>query len=175
METPTGTEVIFYNGDIEANQRNAILMSFVQQIMDMVYLTEVREKEGGTYGVGVQGSIDHLPRGKFSLAIQFNMSPERREELTAIVIRELEKVAKEGPLEEHVEKVRSYMLKSFEEQVKFNAAWSNWLMQYYFYGKDYYSDNIEILKSITKEEIRDFLAGLLKQGNFIEVSMVPEQ
>ena len=175
METPTGTEVIFYSGEIEANQRNAILMSFVQQIMDIVYITEVREKEGGTYGVGIQGSIDQLPRGKFNLSIQFNMSPERREELTAIVIRELEKVAKEGPLEEHVEKVRSYMLKSFDEQLKINAAWSNWLMQYYFYGKDYYSENVDILKSITKEEIRDFLAGLLKQGNFIEVSMVPEQ
>ena len=103
------------------------------------------------------------------------MAPERREELTKIVIGELEKVAKEGPVEEHVEKVRSYMLKSFDEQVKVNGAWSNWLMQYYFNGKDYYSDNIELVKSITKEDIRVFLAGLLKQGNFIEVSMVPEK
>lgn len=175
METPTGTEVIFYSGDCEATLRNAILMSFVQQIMDIVYTTEVREKEGGTYGVGIQGSIDPLPKGEFSIAIQFNMAPERREELTKIVIGELEKVAKEGPVEEHVEKVRSYMLKSFDEQVKVNGAWSNWLMQYYFYGKDYYSDNIELVKSITKEDIRVFLAGLLKQGNFIEVSMVPEK
>lgn len=175
METPTGTEVIFYSGDCEATLRNAILMSFVQQIMDIVYTTEVREKEGGTYGVGIQGSIDPLPKGEFSIAIQFNMAPERREELTKIVIGELEKVAKEGPVEEHVEKVRSYMLKSFDEQVKVNGAWSNWLMQYYFNGKDYYSDNIELVKSITKEDIRVFLAGLLKQGNFIEVSMVPEK
>lgn len=175
METPTGTEVIFYSGDCEATLRNAILMSFVQQIMDIVYTTEVREKEGGTYGVGIQGSIDPLPKGEFSIAIQFNMAPERREELTKIVIGELEKVAKEGPVEEHVEKVRSYMLKTFDEQVKVNGAWSNWLMQYYFYGKDYYSDNIELVKSITKEDIRVFLAGLLKQGNFIEVSMVPEK
>ncbi len=175
METPTGTEVIFYSGDCEATLRNAILMSFVQQIMDIVYTTEVREKEGGTYGVGIQGSIDPLPKGEFSIAIQFNMAPERREELTKIVIGELEKVAKEGPVEEHVEKVRSYMLKTFDEQVKVNGAWSNWLMQYYFNGKDYYSDNIEVVKSITKEDIRAFLAGLLAQGNFIEVSMVPEK
>lgn len=175
METPTGTEVIFYSGECEATLRNAVLMSFVQQIMDLVYTAEVREKEGGTYGVGIQGSIDPLPKGEFSIVIQFNMAPERREELTKIVINELEKVANEGPLDEHVEKVRSYMLKTFDEQVKFNAAWSNWLMQYYFYGKDYYTDNIEFVKSITKEDIRLFLSQLLKQGNFIEVSMVPEK
>ncbi len=175
METPTGTEVIIYTGDMEANLRNGILMSYLSQVMTLVYTTEVREKEGGTYGVSVNGKIDRLPKGEFMFNIEFNMAPERREELTKIIIDELEKVAKNGPADEHVEKVRSYMLKTFDEQLKENGAWLSWLTTYYFYGADYYTDYKEIVNSITKEDIRKFLQKMLEQGNFIEVSMVPEK
>lgn len=175
METPTGTEILVYSGEIEVNLRNSILMSFLEQIMTMVYTEEVREKEGGTYGVGVQGSIDRLPKGDFSLIVQFTMDPERREELTNIIQKELEKVAKEAPSEEHLEKVRSYMLKIFDEQVKENSSWSNWLHLYYFYGVDYYTDYKNIINSITKEDIQAFITYILAQGNIIEVSMVPEK
>lgn len=175
METPTGTEVIIYSGDIEANLRNSVLMNFLQQVMTIVYTAEVREKEGGTYGVGVRGDIDRLPKGEFIFNIEFNMAPERREELTNIIIAELEKVAKEGPSAEYVEKVRSYMLKTFEEEKHENTAWSNWLLDYYFYGKDDYTEYQEIVKSITPDDIRRFLDYIIKQGNFIEVSMVPEK
>lgn len=175
METPTGTELIIYSGDIEPTLRNGILMNFLSQIMTIVYTTEVREKEGGTYGVGVNGRVEYLPKGEFTLNIEFSMAPERREELTAIIIRELERVAKEGPEAEQVDKIRSYMLKTFDEQVKENSAWLGWLTTYYFYGSDYYTEYKNIVSSITKEDIRKFLEYILAQGNMIEVSMIPEK
>ena len=175
METPTGTEVLLYTGDIEPSLRNKVLMSYLSQIMDLVYTSEVREKEGGTYGVGVDGTIEQLPKGEYQLTIQFSMAPERREELTNIIIGELEKVAKEGPLDEHLEKVRSYMLKSFDEATKKNGPWSGWLFQYYFYGNDNYTKQKEVISSVTKEDIQKFASKILKDGNLIEVSMVPEK
>ncbi len=174
METPTGTEVIIYSGDMEANLQNSIKMSFLQQIMTLVYTEEVREKEGGTYGVGVKGEIEQLPKGTFDFAIQFNMAPERREELTKIIIAEFEKVATQGPAQEHIEKVRSYTLKIFEEQKKENAAWMDWLLSFYFFEQDRYTRFEEMVKAVTAEDIKQFAAYILEQGNFIEVSMVPE-
>lgn len=175
METPTGIEVIFYSGDIEANLQNTIKMDFLQQIMTLVYTEEVREKEGGTYGVGVKGEIEHLPEGEFTFTIQFNMAPERREELTQIIVNELEKVAKQGPRQEHIEKARSYILKTFEENEKDNDAWMDWLLTYHFHNKDFYTDFKNIASTITQDDICKFAAYILEQGNFIEVSMVPEK
>lgn len=173
METPTGTEVIIYSGDMEGTPRNGLLMSYLDQILNMVYTEEIREKESGTYGVGVSGSVNKYPKGEFKLSISFTMAPERREELVAIVERELQKVAKEGPKEEHIEKVRSFMLKSFDESQKENSSWSYWLYRYYFDNEDVHTGYIELVNSITKEEIRLFLVSLLEQGNMIEVSMTP--
>ena len=173
MENPTGTEVIYYSGDIESTQKSRITMSFLSQILQIVYTEEVREKEGGTYGVGVSGSISRSPNEEYSLTINFNMAPERREELAAIIVREIEKMAVEGPADEHIEKVRSYMLKTFEENQRKNSAWMNWLYSYYFDNEDSYSNFETIVNGVTKEDIRKMVEYILSAGNFIEVSMVP--
>ena len=175
MENPTGTEVIYYSGDIESTQKSRITMSFLSQILQIVYTEEVREKEGGTYGVGVSGSISRSPNEEYSLTINFNMAPERREELAAIIVREIEKMAVEGPADEHIEKVRSYMLKTFEENQRKNSAWMNWMYSYYFDNEDSYSNFETIVNGVTKEDIRKMVEYILSAGNFIEVSMVPAE
>ena len=175
MENPAGTEVIIYTGKIEPTLKNRLTMSFLDQILDIVYTEEVREKEGGTYGVGVSGSISRKPESEFTLTINFGMAPERRSELATIITREFEKMASNGPLEEHIEKVRSYMLKSFEENQKKNSAWMNWLYNFYFEGEDSHDGYAELIKSITAEDIRKLAEYIVAQGNFIEVSMVPAE
>ncbi|MBO7301808.1 MAG: insulinase family protein [Bacteroidaceae bacterium] len=175
MEQPSGTEMIYYSGEIEETQKNVLTMSFLSQILRMVYTEEVREKEGGTYGVGVNGGMSGKPENNYTLTISFNMSPDRREELAAIIVREFEKMATEGPAEEQVEKTRSYMLKTFEENKKKNAAWLKWLQAYYLDGKNNYDSYEELVKSITAEDIRLLAKYILEQGNFIEVSMVPAE
>ena len=175
METPTGTENIIYTGKIDPTYKNRITMSFLNQVLNIVYTEEVREKEGGTYGVGVRGSITKLPEGEYSLMVNFKMAPERREELAAIIVREFEKLAAQGPVAEHVEKVRSYMLKSFEESQKKNGAWMNWLSNYYFEGEDTYTGYEELIKGITADDISALAKYILDQGHFIEVSMTPAE
>ncbi len=175
MENPTGTEIIYYSGEIDPNLKNRITMTFLSQILQIVYTEEVREKEGGTYGVGVSGGVVRRPEGEFSLTVNFNMAPERREELAAIIVREFEKMAKEGPAEEHVEKVRSYILKNFEESQRKNSAWLNWLYNFYFEGEDSHDTYEGIVNAITKEDVRKMAEYILSLGNFIEVSMVPAE
>ena len=175
MENPTGTENIIYTGKIEPSYRNRVVMSFLNQVLNIVYTEEVREKEGGTYGVGVRGSISKLPEGEYELMVNFKMAPERREELAAIIVREFEKLAANGPVTEHVEKVRSYMLKSFEESQKKNGAWMSWLVGNYFENEDTYTGYEELVKGITNEDIRLLAKYILDQGNFIEVSMTPAE
>lgn len=175
MEVPTGTEVLVYSGSIEGTQRNAVLMSILSQILNMVYLEEVREKEGGTYGVQVSGYVKKLPKAEYSMTVQFTMAPERREELTKIITDELEKMRQNGPKEEHLERVRSYMLKSYNEAQEKNSSWMTWLHQLHFNGDDVRTGYSDLIGGITREDIRLFLDTILKQGNMIEVSMTPEE
>ena len=174
MENPTGTEIIYYSGEIEPTLKNRLTMSFLSQILQIVYTEEVREKEGGAYGVGVSGSVVRNP-GEFSLTVNFNMAPERREELANIIVREFKKMSEEGPASEHVEKVRSYILKNFEESQRKNSAWMNWLHNFYIDGEDNHDTFESVVNSITKEDVRELAEYIISLGNFIEVSMVPAE
>ena len=52
MEIPKVTVANLYTGQMEYNLENIITATALKQVMDLVYYEKVREKEGGTYGVG---------------------------------------------------------------------------------------------------------------------------
>ena len=172
METPSATVYLVYSGKIKHNLKNSLMMSLTKQILDIIYTEEIREKEGGTYGVGTSGSITRIPKESFRLLVMFQTAPELREKLTGMAINLLEKYAEEGPRQKDLDKVREYMLKKYTENQKENSYWANQLHNHIALGYDGYKDYEKTLNSITTDDLKKFAKSLLKQGNEIEVSMV---
>ena len=172
METPVATVLLTYSGTAKHNLKNNLLMSITSQILDIVYTEEIREKEGGTYGVSSYGEISNVPNDKARLEIYFQTDPEKREYLTQMAIDLLAKYAEEGPSQENLDKVREYMQKKYVESQKENDYWSNLMINYLLDGYDGHKDYLAVLGSITTEDLKEFAKNLLKQGNVIEVSMV---
>ena len=154
------------------NLKNALMMSVTDQILDIIYTEEIREKEGGTYGVGTSGSITRIPKESFRLLVMFQTAPELREKLTGMAVDLLNKFAEEGPRQKDLDKVREYMLKKYAENQKENSYWANMLHNEIALGYDGYTDYEKTLNSITTEDLKKFMKSMLKQGNAIEVSMV---
>ena len=172
MATPLATVYLVYSGDMKHNLKNALMMSVTDQILDIIYTEEIREKEGGTYGVGTSGSITRIPKESFRLLVMFQTAPELREKLTGMAVDLLNKFAEEGPRQKDLDKVREYMLKKYAENQKENSYWANMLHNEIALGYDGYTDYEKTLNSITTEDLKKFMKSMLKQGNAIEVSMV---
>ena len=176
QETPMATIMFFYSGTCKYDLRNNILLSFLDQALDMVYTAEIREKEGGTYGVSCNGSLGKYPKEELVLQIVFQTDPAKKDKLSAIVVEQLNKMAKEGPSAEHMQKIKEYMLKKYKDAQKENGYWLNNLDEYFYTGIDNTKDYEKIVNSITAKEVQDFLAKLLKQNNEIQVVMtMPEE
>lgn len=176
QETPMATIFFYYTGDCKYDLRNNILLSILDQALDMVYTEEIREKEGGTYGVNCKGSLQHYPKDQLSLQIFFQTDPGKIEHLSKIVIEQLEKMAAEGPSAEHLQKIKEYMLKQYKDAQKENSYWLGNLDEYFFSGLDFTKDYESIVNGITTNDVRELLNNLLKQKNRIQVVMtVPEE
>lgn len=176
QQTPTATIVFMYSGKTPFTVKNNILLSFMTQILDMVYTEEVREKEGGTYGVNCFGNLQKYPKEQMLMQIVFQTDPEKKDKLAGIVVDELKKFAEEGPSEEHMKKVKEYMLKKYADNQKENNYWLNNLNDYFYNGMDMTKDYTDIVNSITAKDVQKFAADFLKQGNEIEVTMtVPKK
>ncbi|KXT48859.1 M16 family metallopeptidase [Bacteroides intestinalis] len=171
QQTPTATIVFLYSGKAPYTLKNDILLSFATQVLDMVYTEEVREKEGGTYGVNCFGDLQKYPREQLLLQIVFQTDPAKKDKLAGIVVDELKKLAAEGPSDVHLQKVKEYMLKKYADNQKENGYWMNNLNDYFYYGMDMTEGYTDIVNSITAKDIQKFVSDLLKQGNEIEVTM----
>ena len=176
QQTPMATVFMLYSGKCKYDLKDNLLMSFLTQALDMVYTEEVREKEGGTYGVSSYGQLSKHPNEKFMLQIVYQTDPAKKDHLNGIIDAQMKKMASEGPTEEHLQKIKEYMLKKYKDNQKENGYWLNNLDEYFYTGVDYTQSYEEAVNSITVKDVQKFAADLVNQGNKITVVMtVPEK
>ena len=174
METPKATVISVISGHCDFTPKNNLLMAMLSQIMNMVYIETIREKEGASYGVSAMGQMNCYPKPEANFQIYFDTDPAKREKMEQIVMSELQKVAQEGPNPEHLAKVKEYMLKQYTESIKENGYWLNQLLEYYFSNIDMNTNYEKLVNETTAEDVKNFAKALLDQGNIIEVTMTAE-
>ena len=171
LETPKATTAIYYSGDMPYTLDNLILLSALKQLFDMEFTDKIREKLGGTYGVGVGSEARKLPTEGFTLQFRYDCAPDRRTELTEAMNKVTERMRTEGPDATMLRKVKEYMLKQHADNLKENSYTLSATQRRVVFGIDITKDYAGKVEALTAESIRAFADGLFKQGNRIEVSM----
>ena len=169
MQTPMATTIMVYSGKESYNLRNNVLMDFLTQALDMVFTDEVREKEGGTYGVNSYGSLNKYPHEEAMMQIVYQTDPTKKEKLNTLIDELVKKMAAEGPTAEQMQKVRDYMVKQYNDNQKENSYWISSLDEYYYTGIDFNADYLNIVNSVTAADVKAFATDLIQQGNKVTV------
>ena len=175
MQNPKASVFNSITGKTDRVMKNWVMMSMLDQILDIVYTEKVREDEGGTYGVGTGGGIMRYPDGQTVLQISFDTDPAKMEHLNKIILQELNNIATNGPRAEDFSKVKEYMNKSYTENQRENGYWLGILDSKYFYGEDTHTEHLKTVNSITPKDIQNFTKQLLDQGNVATVVMMPKE
>ena len=175
MQQPKVTVCRIYTGEIEYNLENSVTMNFLQDILRTRYTASIREEKGGTYSVGVGGSVAALYNPTYELVVQFDTNEAMADELSEIVVAELKQIAANGPKSEDLEKVREYMVKEWNNRLVQNGAWMNYIYQFYTYGEavNRVANYENIVKSMTAEKVAALAAKVLADGNMTYVVMRP--
>lgn len=175
QEIAKATVLTLYSGNCKYNLRNDVMMSMLEQVLNLVYTEKVREQEGGTYGVHVGGEISKFPKEEFQLQVFFQTDPAKKDKLTKIIFNEANALAKDGPSEENLTKVKEYILKAYKEKVKENSFWLNNINEYVYTGIDMTANYETAVNSITSADLKAFAQSLFSQKNRIEVTMTAPQ
>ena len=174
METKTASNRIQYTSyDMPYTLANDLNMEMIGRILSTRYLESIREREGGSYGVGCSGTMDIIPVPCARLIMQFDTDPEKQEKLMGIIHEEVNTIVANGPLEKDLQKEKESMLKDFEEDLEKNNYWDTVLYMYYMYGIDYITDYKAAVEAITAETVQETLKKLVAAGNVFEVVMLP--
>jgi zinc protease len=121
MKEPKATVYVYFHGEIPCTPENVEYLNAVRYILNMRYVTSIREKEGGTYGVGVSGSLTSRPVNNYRFMMSFTCDPQRVDYLKKLLLDELTNMKNNGVTEDEVKKARENFLKSQPENLKNNA------------------------------------------------------
>mgnify|MGYP002515559681 CR=1 FL=1 len=174
MKNPKTT--IYYStyGPLKYSLKNRLMMSVLEDVMDIVYTNTIREEEGGTYGVGTAASLS-LYEGDWVFTYSFDTSAEKQARLKKRALDELEKVIREGAPADAFAKVKENLLKSYETDQRSNDYWMRMLVNYGL-GIDMHTGYEKALRNLTLSDFNKFLRKNLKPDvNTIEVEMLGKE
>ena len=175
METTTASNRIQYTSyEIPYNLTNDLNMEMIGRILSTRYLESIREREGGSYGVGTYGYVSGLPAPEAGLIMQFDTDPKKQTRLMEIIHEEVQTIIDNGPLAKDLQKEKESMLKDYQENLEKNGYWRNAIYMYYLYGTNEIRDYKAAVEGITAETVQQTLKKLVSAGNMYEVVMFPE-
>ena len=143
-------------------------------IMNMRYITSLREEDGGTYSPRVSGQVSSLPNERNYFTVSIETSKEKAPVLIEKIYAGIEKLAAEGPTDEEMGKTIEMMKKNIPESKKNPSYWSNLLENYYLYGYDIELTEEKIDKFVTKENVQNAAKAIISAGNRLTVVENPE-
>jgi len=175
METTTASNRVQYTSyDMPYTLANDVNMDIIGRILSTRYLESIREREGGSYGVGTYGFVVALPRQRAGLIMQFDTDPKKQPRLMEIIYEEVQTIIDNGPRASDLQKEKESMLKDFQEELEKNTYWRSALYLYYMYGINEVLEYKDAVNAISAGSVQETLKKLVSAGNVFEVVMFPE-
>ncbi len=173
MKVNKASNFVLYHVPMPFNMQNRTVMTAIGNILTIRYTESIREKEGGSYGVGVRGSLNNTPINEATLLMQFDCDPVKQAKLISIIYSEIDEILTKGPRVDDVQKVKENMLKKYSEDVAENGFWQSAIERYYKDKLNLVDDYKPSVEALTPELIQSTLKSIVSTGNVLEVVMAP--
>lgn len=169
------TVIMNFNSKMAYTPELNILMNVLCEVLTLRYTDEIREKEGGTYGVRVSANLSKFPKEQKAFQIMFETDPGKAQHLKSIAYRELEKVAANGPTAQEMDKTIKSMQKNREQSKQSNNYWMQSLNTYYTYGYNpAAAENFEnIVSRLTIPQVQQFAKTFLEKADVVDLIFNP--
>ncbi len=180
METPQSICYTFYNAPCDYNLRNVICASIVGDIVKSRLMADLREARGWTYGIKSHGGISAGMNGddpaSLLMPIYIRVSAENAQATFDIVANTVDSLAARDAIStEELARVTSQMTAAYQDYLTDNTYWLTVLRMYDKFGQDMTSGYVDIVNSITPNDISDFVARYLLNANRIQLEMAPAE
>jgi zinc protease len=168
--------LMYFNGPFEWNDTDPDLFSIMMQTMNIKLREQMREEQGGVYGVSFQENLAKFPRREYTILANWGCSPETVETLTQTVFAEMERIKVEGPTETDLAKIKETMVKDYEKNIRQNGFWMGALQNLYVNGDpirnlDQYK---AIIEAVTVDDIRAIAQKYLDPARYVRGVLMPK-
>lgn len=170
---PKSNVTIMFYGDANYDEKEALAMQALGEVLTIKLIEELRENESGVYGASARGSMSKVPYGSYSFNIGFPCGPENVDSLTESALRELQKIIDNGPEEKDLAKFKEGELLDYKEGIKTNRFWLNALQRAYVQNSN--PENVlkfeERINALTVKDIQEVAKKYTSKDKVIGILM----
>jgi zinc protease len=176
-QEPKAQTLLTFYADTNLDELEMHRLRAATDILERHLRDQLREDLGGTYSVGVDYSNTLPQPGYGTTSVQFGSAPERVDSLVATVMTELEKMRREGPSEDDVQKVKETEKEGLETSFKQNGFWLGALETAQMLGWDPVSiiHRTERTDSLTRENIHAAFVKYFPADRYTQLTLLPEK
>jgi len=176
LEVKKNTVNVIYDAKMEYTPEQNMLLIVFRDILNLRFDAEIREKEGGTYGVRVSTRSSKFPKAEESLTMMFDTDPEKAQHLKSVLYGEIDKIAANGPTAEDLDKAVKNLQKNREQSKLHNSYWLQGLTGFYTYNINTTApENFEtILEKMTIPQVQKFVKTFTSKADVVDVVFKPK-
>jgi zinc protease len=176
IEPKAQTQLLF-NGPCKYSYATRYALSALRELLDIRLREVVREDKSGSYGVSASGACNRVPYEHYDVSVEFGSAPERVDELVAAVFSVIDELKVGTVSDSNLAKIREMQLRSHETGLEQNGSWLSAMMDADEDGRDQrdYLRYPDLVKGLTREEIRDAARAYLRKEQYARFTLLPEE
>jgi zinc protease len=174
---PKSQTAIIFSGPFEYDETHRVAIRAMAHILQSRLLQTIREELGGTYSISASQSYQRHPNPEYSITIRFGSDPQRVDDLTQRVLKEIEAFKASGPTEKQLTDEKEALLRDFETNSKQNGYLVGQILGKYQYGEDVATvwSMPDAYARLDAKAIQDAAKAYLNIGTRVQVTLVPEK
>ncbi len=114
----------------------AMKVQALAEVLNIKVIEDLREKMGGIYAGGFNGSVAKEPFERYSMVLQLPCGPENVEKLLSAADYEIDSLKTQGPDMKDLDKVKNQWKEKHTVSVKENGYWLGQMESVIFWGRD---------------------------------------
>lgn len=166
----------FYAGEVPYSEDLELKAQAMSEVLNIRIIEELREKIQGIYGGGTFASIEKIPYGSYQFVLQLPCGPEKVDTLMQAVRKEFASIAKNGPQQSYLDKVKKQWIEQYKTSIKENGPWLDQLIALKAQGgnADRFINYEKYVNALTTKDVQNAAKLILDGKNQFFAVLMPE-
>ncbi len=174
---PQSSVAILMDEKYEWNTKNDLEMVMLMKVLGIRLRENMREDQGGVYGVRATQSTEKYPKEEVSVMISWGCDPQKADTLTQTVFDEMAALQTNGPSAVNLNKAKETLLRDYETNAEQNNYWLRKIKGSLYYQSDLLTieEINNIIHEISAEDIQRAANKYFNNDHYLKVVLLPEE
>ena len=174
---PKVTTQISFFADPPQDSNELTRLTAATEVLDIALRDILREELGETYGVTVDFNQEMFQRGGGHTLVQFTAAPQNLQKMTERVLQEVQRLQKDGPSEDLVNRAKESARREHEEGMKQNGYWLSRMQGAKMLGLDpvtHFLEREKRIANVNVANVKDMFVKYFPMNRYTIVTLLPE-